>query len=71
MLLAVKLSGDQRLLAGVELLAPTMLNVARSYLLFAALIVLALLHRARPGLAAWRLASWPGTGGGAGPSRPR
>jgi alpha-1,2-mannosyltransferase len=36
----------------VNLLAPTVFNVAQSYLLFAALIVLALLHTARPG---WQL----------------
>jgi alpha-1,2-mannosyltransferase len=35
-----------------NLLAPTVFNVAQSYLLFAALIVLALLHTARPG---WQL----------------
>jgi hypothetical protein len=36
----------------VNLLAPTVFNVAQSYLLFAALIVLMLLHTARPG---WQL----------------
>jgi hypothetical protein len=35
-----------------NLLAPTIFNLAQSYLLFAALIVLALLHTARPG---WQL----------------
>jgi len=38
----------------VNLLAPTVFNVVQSYLLFAALIVLALLHTARPG---WQLGS--------------
>jgi hypothetical protein len=38
----------------VNLLAPTVFNVGQSYLLFAALIVLALLHTARPG---WQLGS--------------
>ncbi len=37
----------------VNLLANTIFNVAQSYLLFAALVVLALLHTARPG---WQLA---------------
>jgi hypothetical protein len=39
-----------------NLLAPTVFNVAQSYLLFAALIVLALLHTARPG---WQLGPLP------------
>jgi hypothetical protein len=39
-----------------NLLAPTVFNVAQSYLLFAALIVLALLHTARPG---WQLGLLP------------
>src|SRR5262249_58385131 len=38
-----------------NLLAPTVLNVVQSYLLFAALVVLALLHTARPG---WQLRNW-------------
>jgi hypothetical protein len=49
----------------VNLLAPTVFNVAQSYLLFAALIVLALLHTARPG---WQLGLLPfGRGPGAKP----
>jgi len=39
-----------------NLLAPTIFNLAQSYLLFAALIVLALLHTARPG---WQLGILP------------
>jgi uncharacterized membrane protein YagU involved in acid resistance len=39
-----------------NLLAPTVFNLAQSYLLFAALIVLALLHTARPG---WQLGFLP------------
>jgi len=39
-----------------NLLANTVFNVAQSYLLFAALVVLALLHTARPG---WRLGDLP------------
>ena len=38
-----------------NLLAETVFNVVQSYLLFAALVVLALLHTARPG---WQLGSW-------------
>ena len=48
-----------------NLLAPTVFNMAQSYLLFAALIVLALLHTARPG---WQLGPLPfGRGPRAGP----
>jgi hypothetical protein len=51
----------------VNLLAPTVcFNVGQSYLLFAALIVLALLHTARPG---WQLGSLH-FGGNRGRSRP-
>ncbi len=39
-----------------NLLAPTIMNVAQSYLFFAALVVLMLLHTARPG---WQLGSFP------------
>jgi len=38
-----------------NLLAATVFNVVQSYLLFAALVVLALLHTARPG---WQLRNW-------------
>jgi hypothetical protein len=50
-----------------NLLAPTVFNVAQSYLLFAALIVLALLHTARPG---WQIGPLTlGRGAGAAPTR--
>jgi len=49
-----------------NLLAPTVFNVLQSYLLFAALLVLALLHAARPG---WQLGGLP-FGWGRAASRP-
>src|SRR5262249_34082509 len=42
-----------------NLLAPTILNVAQSYLFFAALVVLMLLHTVRPG---WQLGILPTAG---------
>jgi alpha-1,2-mannosyltransferase len=46
------------LIAAANLLAPTVFNVAQSYLLAGALIALALLHTARPG---WQIIGVPAT----------
>jgi len=46
------------LIAAANLLAPTVFNVAQSYLLAGALIALALLHAARPG---WQIVGVPAT----------
>jgi hypothetical protein len=54
-LLAVSYMVISNFFPAINLLAATVFNVAQSYLLFAALVVLALLHTARPG---WQLGSW-------------
>jgi alpha-1,2-mannosyltransferase len=55
-LLAVSYMVISNFFPAINLLAATVFNVVQSYLLFAALVVLALLHTARPG---WQVGTWP------------
>jgi alpha-1,2-mannosyltransferase len=54
-LLAVSYMVISNFFPAINLLAATVFNVVQSYLLFAALVVLALLHTARPG---WQVGTW-------------